>query len=46
MPGRSTTAAADSAVFGTDEQQPTFDGSQIALAHWLRELTRYEHLLP
>ena len=46
MPGRSTTAAADSAVFGTDEQLPTFDGSQIALAHWLRELTRYEHLLP
>ena len=46
MPGRSTSAAADSAVSGTDEQLPTFDGSQIALAHWLRELVRYEHLLP
>ena len=46
MPGRSSTAAADTAVIGTDEQLPTFDGSQIALAHWLRELVRYEHLLP
>ena len=46
MPGRSSSTAADSAVPGTDEQLPTFDGSQIALANWLRELQRYEHLLP
>ena len=45
MPGRSSSAAADPAVL-TDEQLPTFDGSQIALANWLRELQRYEHLLP
>ena len=45
MPGRPSSATADSAVL-TDEQLPTFDGSQIALASWLRELHRYEHLLP
>ena len=46
MPDRPAAVTANSAVLAADEQLPTFDGSQIALANWLRELQRFEHLLP
>ena len=49
MPGQNSTAAADGSIT-TDspkESLPTCDGSQsLALATWLRELKRHEHLLP
>ena len=46
MPDRTSAVTANTAVLAADEQLPLFDGSQIALATWLRELQRYEHLLP
>ena len=42
-PTRTSSAAADSTV--STEMLPTFDGSQVALASWHRELRRFEHLL-
>ena len=45
MPQAGSTAGADS-TDSTVEKMPTCDGSQIALASWLRELKRFEHLLP
>ena len=43
-PRRPTAAAADTDQ--TAEELPTFDGSQVQLSQWFRELLRYQHLLP